>query len=76
MSNTKEYEIKESLLVTYRVLNSIFFEFQAEYPNEIATQMKSLLKDLQLYLEDYNNVPSNAAIESSLYRKITFFPDN
>ncbi len=63
----KEYEINESILVTYHTLNSLYQSFFAMYPSDISNEVVELINHLNDLLEQGQTDFPNYDIENSNY---------
>lgn len=77
MNNTiREYEINESILVTYHVLNSLYQNFFPQYPKDVEKEVVDLINHLMEILEPNDDKRNCDIKDSVLFERITYDDNN
>lgn len=71
----KEYEVNESVLVTYHVLNSLYQQFFARYPKDIGKEVINLINNLRDILENNEDLKGHDIKDSNYFEKVIYLKD-
>lgn len=68
----KEYEVNESILVTYHVLHSLYQQFFARYPKNVGKEVINLINNLSDILEHNEDLKDYDIKDYNYFEKVIY----